>query len=284
MKNILLIIISLFCAVNCAKCDNSPLEFVKQYFNSEFEDYTLRLTGEAKKNSFDPKSIQEGVKLEFETLTSTKGEAVVAVEMSVKEETRDWYVFIKKDSVWKISAFRTLAMPGMFYMALSQYVDTDEAGLEIEYKKMYNDKKKDKPELEDKDIVEIIGTLRDFKFNIMNMKLTIYSDKELKEYFLKHKEQFIDLADKFKKDTSVNEKTGSKKKSKKYENELQDLLLSGISHFNKKTCIKFLIGGMLDNSVGYFYCDNPENLPEISDSNFIMIRKIDEAWYIYKTT
>ena len=48
--------------------------------------------------------------------------------------------------------------------------------------------------------------------------------------------------------------------------------------------IDFSIGGMIDNSVGYFYCKDKNKLPEMSDNRYIMIKHLGDGWYLYKTT
>ena len=48
--------------------------------------------------------------------------------------------------------------------------------------------------------------------------------------------------------------------------------------------INFLIGGMLDNSVGYLYVKDKKDLPEMSPELLIMIKEIGNGWYIYKKT
>lgn len=49
-------------------------------------------------------------------------------------------------------------------------------------------------------------------------------------------------------------------------------------------CINFLIGGMVDNYVGYIYVKDKKDLPEMNADRVIMIREIENGWYIYKTT
>ena len=46
----------------------------------------------------------------------------------------------------------------------------------------------------------------------------------------------------------------------------------------------YLIGGVLDNTVGYMYQPDPAKLPAISAGYFILIRPLGNGWYLYKTT
>jgi len=49
-------------------------------------------------------------------------------------------------------------------------------------------------------------------------------------------------------------------------------------------CLGFTVGGMIDNTVGYFYLEDKNKLPKMNTSRIIMIRKIGDGWYLYKTT
>ena len=66
----------------------------------------------------------------------------------------------------------------------------------------------------------------------------------------------------------------------------QKLFISSVSTggYELGNCINFLIGGMVDNSVGYIYVKDKKDLPEMNPSRIIMIREIGNGWYIYKTT
>jgi hypothetical protein len=65
---------------------------------------------------------------------------------------------------------------------------------------------------------------------------------------------------------------------------MQEILISSISNFDDNKSVSFLIGGMIDNSVGYFYCNNPNDVPEMTDNRYIMIRNLGNGWYLYKMT
>ena len=41
---------------------------------------------------------------------------------------------------------------------------------------------------------------------------------------------------------------------------------------------------MIDNTVGYLYVHDRENLPKMNPSRIIMIREIGSGWYLFKTT
>ncbi len=48
--------------------------------------------------------------------------------------------------------------------------------------------------------------------------------------------------------------------------------------------VKIVIGGVLDNSVGFFHSADPDLLPPISPEEFIWIEPLGSGWYLFKTT
>ena len=53
---------------------------------------------------------------------------------------------------------------------------------------------------------------------------------------------------------------------------------------NDSGIISVLIGGIIDNSVGYMFVPVGSHPPEMSSENYIYIEQISERWFIYKTT
>ena len=68
--------------------------------------------------------------------------------------------------------------------------------------------------------------------------------------------------------------------------QLRGLFIDNVYPYSEETkgSLFFLIGGITDNSVGYFYIKDERNVPEMSPSHFIMIRSLGDGWYLYKTT
>lgn len=284
MKQILIILISLVSLIASGQNDSIPLDLTKKYFNGELRNYKSVLTGEAKDQNFNPKKISKKADLEFEILMYSNNKAVTAISLTEGKQHTDIYAFWIKDKDWQITAFRALWLPGMFYMLLDNYKDLDSEGIKKEYMKMLDEAKQKNDTLTDEQLVEKIETLDDFKFNIENMKLTVCSDKDLKEHFYKNQDKFTALLDKVQNDSISITRTWRINKQPDYKQYLQKLLISGISGYDSSPLIDFEIGGMIDNSVGYFYCEKPEDVPEISDNRFIMIRELGNGWYLYKTT
>ena len=284
MKQVLIILISLVSLIASGQNDTIPLDLTKKYFKGELRNYKAVLTGEAKDQNFNPKKISKKADLEFETLINSNNIAAIAISLTEGKQHSDIYAFWTKDKDWQITAFRALWLPGMFYMLLDNYKDLDSEGIKKEYMKMLKEVKQKNDTLTDEQIVEKIGTLDDFRFDVENMKLTVCSDKDLKEHFYKNQYEFTVLLDKVQNDSISETKTWHISKQSDYKKQLQNLLITGISGYKSSPIIDFQIGGVIDNSVGYFYCEKPEDVPEMSDNRYIMIRELGNGWYLYKTT
>jgi FtsZ-binding cell division protein ZapB len=284
MKQLFIILISLSSMIAYGQIDSVPLSLTKKYFNGEIRNYKSVLIGEAKDQKFNPKKISKDAVMEFETLMLKDNKAAIAVSLAEGEQHTDIYTFWTKDKDWKIKAFKALWLPGVFYMYYDRFKDLDSAGINLEYKKMIDEIKQRNDTLSDEQIVEQIGTLEDLQENVQNMRLTVNSDEKLKEHFYSNQEKFQALLVKIQNDSISQEKMWRIRKQPDYKDDLRELLLSGISSYNGQSLIDFNIGGMIDNSVGYLYCKNPDDIPDITVNRYIMIRKLDNGWYLYKTT
>lgn len=285
MRNIVTISLLLISnLIASAQPDSIPFNLTRKYISGELSDYRSLLTGEAKEQDFNPRKISKDATISFETLLSGVNKAVIAVAIKENEDYTDLYVFWARENDWKITALRALWLPGMFYMMLDKYKNLDENGIRHEYEKMFNDMKNRNDTIPDEKIVESIGTLEDFRYEIRNMKLTVAPDRELMEHFSTHQDKFNALLVKVQNELLSEPDTKRIIKDSPYKNEMHDILISSVSYPGEHKCISFLIGGMIDNSVGYLYCDDPAEVPAMSDNRYIMIRSLGNGWYLYKTT
>jgi hypothetical protein len=284
MKYFLIIIISLSNFLVSGQNDTIPLNLTIKYFKGELRSYKSVLTGEAKGQNINPRNISTNANFEFETLDYSDDMAVIAVSITEENQHTDLYTFWNKDKDWKISAFRSLWLPGLFYILLDNYKDLDDEGIKLEYKKMFEEAKQKNDSLTDELITKKIGTLEDLYFEIENMKLTVSSDKGLLEHFYKNQDKFKAIIEKIQNDSIYKKNAYKNQNMYKFSCDSKELLISSITAYDNNSQIDFLIGGMIDNRVGYLYCKNPEDVPEISENRYIMIRKIGNGWYLYKTT
>jgi len=97
-------------------------------------------------------NLPKDVKSTYRKLYENKNKSIYAVFLSDGQQSQDWYAYLERENqIWKLSAVRKLALPGMYFMALQ----------EIESKKSRSEEE---------------------EWQYQNMLLTIKSDKELKEY------------------------------------------------------------------------------------------------------
>ena len=183
----------------------------------------------------------------------------------------DTYVHVEKDKDWKIKAFRALAMTGFMEQALLEMEKMTEEQIDILIK-------------QDK---ETFKSKEDFYQELENIKLTLELDDTIIEHFENNKEKFEKLKNelqntKFDKDEQSYRKINLGEQIK---TDYKKLLISTIStSFNCESCFEFVIGGMVDNTVGYLYIPNKKNIPKMNPSRIIMIREIGNGWYLFKTT
>ena len=75
--------------------------------------------------------------------------------------------------------------------------------------------------------------------------------------------------------------------AKDFREDYRKLFISSVDFGGYKfggKCFNFLIGGILDNAVGFLFVKDKSDLPEMSERGIIMLREIGDGWYLYKTT
>lgn len=106
-----------------------------------------------------------------------------------------------------------------------------------------------------------------------NFLLTIASDQQLKTYLRTHYQQLQELAD-IAQAGHVTEATARAK--------AQSLHLVEISGDNK--IIQIVIGGILENTVGFMRVTPGAPVPPMDPEDYIYIEQVIDNWYVYKTT
>jgi hypothetical protein len=258
-----------------------PLELAKKIFGKDslphIENY---ITGEYNGHP-NGQDLFPGAITKFMLLEQTDTKSVIV--MTILDSTRkglDTYLHFKKDSIWRLSAFRALAMTGMIEEMKNELEAMTPKQIDELIKKS---KRPGKPEEGE------ITSREDYEFELGNARLTLELDDNIIKHFEVNKARFEQL-----KDSALNELSTKKTKDegrigllKDRKKDYHKLFISSVSFGDYELggdCLNFLIGGILDNTVGYLYIKDKKDLPEMSDSNVIMIREIGNGWYIYKTT
>lgn len=253
---------------------------VEDFFNKKIKRYKSVLDGEAKKQDYNPKNIPEDSTFEFLKIRDDKETNVFAVQISTDDKVSDIYVFLEKvKNDWKIIAFRSLWLPPFYYEMLNEYNGLNDEQLEIEYEKLFVNAKKSNDTISKSQFEKVVGTKSEFIYEVKNMRLTVKSDSELINHFNDNENEINEIKSNIKFEDDKYMISGKKSEFK------SDFQKTGISLVKKNnSMLLFVIGGMIDNEVGYMFCPNPSELPTITDRRFIMIREIGKGWYLYKTT
>lgn len=257
-----------------------PLDLAKKIFSKvtlpNIENYVAG-EYEGKPNG---KDLPDGSITKFTLLGQTDKTAVVG--MTVLDSIGkgfDTYLHFEKDKSWKMTAFRGLAMTGLIEQIKIELENMTPQQVDEIIEKSKKNKNDD---------FEMFKSREDYNFQLGNTRLTLELDENIINHFLTNQAEF---------DRLKNLALIELEKEKVDEDRSLELIETSKPEFNKLfissvatggyelgNCINFLIGGMLDNSVGYFYIKDKKDLPEMNPNRIIMIREIANGWYIYKTT
>lgn len=259
--------------------NNNPLFLVKTIFAKDsFPDLDKHITGEynGHPNGTD---FPDNVTTDFLLLEQNEKTAVVNLTItdSLGQEF-DTYLHLKKDSLWKVTAFRALAMTGMLEEIHKELKSMTDAQIDtiIEFSK--------------KDTLgySMFKSKTEYEYELGKTGLIIASDNELVSHFNKNKSTFEDIKNSvlheissLKIDQERETAVGEKLKAKYHSLFISSIQIGGFQFGN---ALNFVIGGMIDNTVGYLFVPEKEYLPKMNPSRIIMIRELGNGWYLYKTT
>ena len=192
----------------------------------------------------------------------------------------DTYLHFEKDTTWKVSAFRGLAMTGI----IEQLKNELEKMTPEQVDEIIKSGKKNKKSKES----ALFTSKEEYEFELGNAKLTLELDDNIAKHFLTNQAEFERLKNlaltQLEKETADEER--SMKLIEDFKTDYRKIFISSVSTggYELGNCINFLIGGMIDNTVGYLYVTDKKYLPEMNPERVIMIKEIGNGWYIYKTT
>jgi len=276
----LLTILTLTTTLSCYGQSYEPMDLAKKIFGKDsltnIENYVI---GEYK-GVPNGQYLSESVTTKFTLLEQTEKAAVV--NMTILDSLGsgvDSYLFFEKNYGWRMSAFRGLAMTGLIEQVVIELEKMTTEQVD-EIVAMSKQKKEDD--------FSMFNSREDYDFELGNAKLIIALDDNIIKHFVENQAEFERLKNLA---LAQLEKEGANEKRnvKLIENsktEYRKLFISSVSTggYGLENCIDFLIGGIIDNTVGYIYVREKKNLPKMNPSRIIMIREIGNGWYMYKTT
>jgi hypothetical protein len=283
MKRLLFLIVFVWVAIAGCHAQEmiQPVELAEKIFGkTKFKELNKYCTGEYKGRP-NGKDFHKDVSTKFLLLQQLDTTAVVSMTITGKKGVGiDAYLFFRKeDKVWKLGAFRGLAMTGM----IEQIVDYMQSLNDAQIDTLIAKGREDTTGREG-----MFKSRADFDFELGNSKLTIALDDDIIAHFNHHKEEFDRLKNIALEKLRRAKQAGSEAPdmSSDMKPDLQKIFISTVhtGEYGCDECVDFLIGGILDNTVGYLYIKDKKDVPAMSPERFIMIREIGDGWYLYKTT
>jgi hypothetical protein len=277
-----LLILSFFLAISILPCkaqNYDPLTLTKKIFSrTDFPEVKNYVTGEYNGRP-NGKDIKNGLDISFLLLGQTPTTAVVNVTLTDSTGKQlDLYLHFIKQNTWKACAFRALAMTGIIAKVHDDLAKMTPAQIESVIAAPHTDSV-DRRDFKSKE---------EYEFMLGNAGLTLASDRELTEHFNKNKAKFVALKNELlaKGLLTKHDTTNLIESNPEIKKHIRELLLDNVLPNFEETenSLDFLIGGIIDNAVGYFYFQNPKDVPEMSPNHFIMIKALGDGWYLYKTT
>jgi hypothetical protein len=266
---------------------NQPQEIVEKYFGNELPDYNQVLTANAREQHIFPDTYDDEISRFYEVLHAQDSLAVISVTLDDGKYAIDLYVYLTMlQGEWKIESFRSLWLPDFYYLILETFQGLDEKGIKARFESMVellgNDSGSEV-------LPEPFSNTHDpdiFVAEIRAMQLTAGPDRDLIAHFNSNRKQFDKLLHKILSDSIVASGDSWRlgPKDDFCQPEIKTMLVSSIAPIMDGTCIDFVLGGVLDNTAGYFYCCENAQLPRIGQDGYIMIKSLGGGWYLRKTT
>ncbi|UOQ65978.1 hypothetical protein [Hymenobacter volaticus] len=197
--------------------------------------------------------------------------AVVAVELRDSLSRNDFYLhFAKEDDAWKLQAIRSLSMTQLGPPMLKLLTTMPPAEVA-----QYNQKHPD----------------ADHDFTVGNLKLWIGADADIIDHFTHHQTDFqkvlrlVQTRKYLSADTTAANEAAANT-DPEVRTLLRKLYISRVTQQDTdcSSCIEFIIGGRIDNTVGLLYQPKAADVPKMNPDRLIVVRPIAKGWYLYKTT
>ena len=183
--------------------------------------------------------------------------------------TKDLYMYLVNEGEWKVRAVRGLALTELL----------EEMVLRAQKVDRLTDNQRKELSQEDRAFL-----VKDMPILLANVKLTLATDAELRIWFKRSRTALEELA-------ALAASTVTQRSVRVTEDDtthrtlaekIKNLHLSGVSLVERGK-LELVIGGITDNTVGLIY--SPSNTPpQITCSEYIWVEKLDDKWYLFRTT
>jgi hypothetical protein len=249
----------------------SPLRVIQKYispnpFPNKIEYFCCELSAEWHADSTLGQQLNTKVQRYAQVIFQDTGHATIAVWLHDSTTSVDVYFYLVHKRVWTVYSARSLAMKDVAEKELLRLDSIPKKNRGSAYTKTH-------------------GHTYDFEY--ANLQLWKNSDTALVSFFRKNQKTFTSIQNSLvKKGFTKNDSLVVKAMMDKKIRKSTDKVLIRNFQYDKHYpgCIFYLIGGMVDNTVGYMYQPDPKKLPLVTEKHYILIRPIGNGWYLFKTT
>ncbi len=256
---------------------DDPVALTEAFVRGQVDPPSEALTGEAADNPVSAARLPRAQELVFDPQWSDAERALVAVEFVDTSFTQDLYVFLTKEKGWRIEAFRSFDLPGVFFMQLNHYRGKSERALRSEYEQKFRKSAARGVSREEHEAAQ--GDADALVFRVFNLRLTAGSDAELARHWEVLRKQFdelrLALAELPASETPVTH-------GDPLGEDLGYLLLQKAYHGQGP--LRLEVGGVDGDRVGYLYCTSAECMPTPTPGGVITLKELGDGWYLYRTT
>ncbi|WP_375434712.1 hypothetical protein [uncultured Hymenobacter sp.] len=257
-----------------ARTPLEPLQIAREFVDTdgwpEMKEHLCCEAEQQAKNQTLGQQIPARLQRSCQLLQQGASTAVVAVELRDSLVRNDFYLhFAKEEDTWKLQAIRSLSMTQLGPPMLKLLTTMPPAEVA-----QYNQKHPD----------------ADHDFTVGNLKLWIGADADIIDHFTRNQAAFqkalrlVQARKYFPTDTAANEEAANT--DPEVRALLRKLYISRVTQQDTdcNTCIEFIIGGRIDNTVGLLYQPKAADVPKMTPNRLIVVKPIAKGWYLYKTT
>lgn len=262
---------------------DAPSALTEAFVRGQVRPASEALTGEAADNPLNPSRLPRAQRVTVEQQWRGGPDdprALVAVEFADSSYTQDLYAFLTETPAgWRIEAFRSFDLPGVFFMQLNHYRGKGERALRADYERTFAESQRRGVTRAEHERAQ--GTADDLVFRVFNLRLTAGTDAEL----ARHLEVLRDEFEALRRDIAATPPGAAPldHTDAAFGERLSYLLLARAYH-GADGPLRFELGGVEGDRVGYLYCTEPGCIPTPTPGGVIALVDLGEGWYLYRTT
>ena len=256
-----------------------PAQLAEAFVRNQISPPTAALTGEAAANPISADLLPKAPRIRAELLWRGGGRALVATEFSNDISAQDLYVFLDStDAGWRISAFRDVELPGVFYNQLNHYRNKGENAIRQDWQARYEASASRGVSREAHERAH--GSADERVFYVFNLRLTSSSDADVVRHFEMLKPEFEALRQNLQRLPRSPIPLGHDNDA--VGDDLRYLLIKRAFH-DTEGPLRLEISNIQGVDVGYLYCTDASCMPTPTPGGVIALREIGEGWWLYRT-